>query len=343
MFAPPYDPKRASHFRDALAISLVLGLVALTVVVVRQRAEIRRLSREVASGTEHAGVTVRTARTRSLGMLTPQPAAAMREASLSSNEGNAMRSPEAGRGFKSRAERPSTLARLLENPEFFQAFERHRQSGLDNRFAGLFRRLALGPEELAAFKRLLAEKDSVALEVVAVAETQPDGPLAPGIVNASVRAARAQVEDAIRASLGSDRYAVYRDYEQTQPQRAVVAQLEQRLSYSGAPLAPAQADALVRILSAHAPVSTETTAPAAVVVDTGAPAVLARLQSETSAARVSDAALAESQVVLSAPQVAALREIQTEQHASLTALQLIRDSLPVDDPRNGDTLRLILQ
>ncbi|MCX6953480.1 MAG: hypothetical protein NTV51_15125, partial [Verrucomicrobia bacterium] len=211
------------------------------------------------------------------------------------------------------------------------------------RFAGLFRRLALGPDELATFKRLLTEKENVALEVVAVAETQPGGPLPAGLVNASVSAARAKVEEAIRASLGSDRYAVYRDYEQTQPQRAVVAQLEQRLSYSGTPLAPAQADALVRILAAHAPANAGTTAPAALVVDAGAPAVLARLQSETSAAKVSPAALAESQAVLSAPQVAALREIQTEQHASLVALQFIRDSLPGDNARQQEALRLLLQ
>src|SRR6185436_2421104 len=125
----------------------------------------------------------------------------------------------------------------------------------------------------AAFKRLLAEKENVALDVVAVSEMQPDGPLPAQALTASVNAARAQVEDAIRSSLGNERYAVYRDYEQTLPQRTIVAQLEQRLSYSGAPLAPAQSEALVRILIAHAPApAAAETAPAAMVVGKGAPA-----------------------------------------------------------------------
>src|SRR5205814_1786200 len=102
---------------------------------------------------------------------------------------------------------------------------------LDARFAELFRRLHLSEEELAQFKRLLVEKESVVLDVVTVSEESPSGPLSPAILQASVRTAQAQVEDAIRASLGDDRYAVYHDFEVTLAQRALVTRLEQRLSY----------------------------------------------------------------------------------------------------------------
>lgn len=346
MFAPQHDPERKSPFRDVVVVSLALGVAALGIVVCQQRLEIRRLAQLKLAEVEFPAVTIKQARTRSLGMRPTRPETGARQDEFHVAEDGgkgATGIDDVVRGYKARSQPTSPLARLMENPEFFQALERHRQAAIDARFAGLFRRLALGSEELAEFKRLLAEKDNVALEVLAVAETQADGPLPAATVDASVRDARAKVEDAIRASLGSDRYAVYRDYEQTQPQRAVVAQLEQRLSYSNTPLAPSQAEALVRILSAHAPAVSEQTTPA-VVVGAGAPAALARLQSETAAAKVNDAALNEALVVLAPPQQRALREIQAEQQSSLLALQLIRDSIPASDAHNGGSvLRLLLQ
>jgi hypothetical protein len=342
MFAPSPAPEHRSPFRDVVVVSLALGVVALGVIVGRQRLEIRRLAQAKMAELEAPSVTLRQARTRALGVRPVRKEAPARDEFRASEEAMLLNAGEVMRGFKARPQPANALARLMENPEFYQALERHRQAALDARFAGLFRRLALGPEELAQFKRLLAEKDNVALEVLAVAETQAE-PMPETTVNASVDAARAKVEDQIRASLGNDRYAVYREYEQTQPQRAVVAQLEQRLSYSGAPLTPPQAEALVRILTAHAPTPPAEPGASAVVVGAGAPNAVARLQTETLASRVSDAAYDEAQTVLTPPQQAALKEIQAEQQASLLALQLIRDSIPVGERRTSDTLRLLLQ
>lgn len=346
MFAPPHDPERRSPFRDVVVVSLTLGIVALTVVVCQQRVELRRLAQARIAELDHPAVTLRQARSRSLGGRPVRPDIAVLDEYRPADDTAGPGPGELMRGFKARPQPANALARLMENPEFYQALGRHRQATIDARFAALFRQLGLGAGELAEFKRLLAEKENVALEVLAVAESQAD-PLPPETVNAGVVAARARVEDAIRASLGSDRYAVYREYERTAPQRAVVAQLEQRLSYSGTPLAPGQSEALVRILSAHAPAaaaSDDAVAPA-VVVGAGTPVALARLQSDTSAAKVSDAALAAAQTVLAPAQQGALREIQSEQQASLVALQLIRDSMPsYDVPSNNSAmLRLLLQ
>jgi hypothetical protein len=215
------------------------------------------------------------------------------------------------------------------------------------RFAGLFRQLGLSADELAGFKQLLAEKENVALEVVAVSETQPDGPLPPATLAAGVSAARAEVEAAIRQSLGGERYALYREYEQALPQRTIVAQLEQRLSYSATPLTPTQADALVRILVTHAPAASVTEVPptSSVVVNSKpAPAAApSLLQSEVQVAPVTEVAIAQSHAVLAPAQVAALRDIQNEQQASARAMQLLRDSLPAGDRRLGPAFQLLLQ
>ena len=344
MPTPHHDAGKRSLTRDVLGVSLLLAGVGLVAVVVRQAREVRRLEQAMAPVPGRPAIAVRAVEARSLAVRPPRVGRAVTDDIQTTDGFDPMRSAAAPRSEAARKRTDAPLARLLENPEFFQLLDRHRQATLDTRFAGLFRRLALGSEELATFKQLLAEKDNVALEVVAVSETQPEGPLSGRMMTASVHAARSKVEDAIRASLGDERYAVYRDYEQTQPQRAVVAQLEQRLSYSGAPLAPGQADALVRVLAAHAPgPAAPEVRSAAVVVGSGAPVVLERLRAETSAALVSEAALAESQAVLSVPQLAGLRAIQAEQQASLLAVRLIRESLPANDARQAEMLRLLLQ
>lgn len=343
MFAPSHDPAHRSPFRDVVVVSLMLGIVALGVIVCRQRLEIRRLAQAKMAELEAPSVTLRQARTRALGVRPVRKETPGRDELRAMDDAMLAGASEVVRDFKARPQPANALARLMENPEFYQALERHRQSALDARFAGLFRRLALGPEELAQFKRLLAEKDNVALEVLAVAETQAE-PMPETTVNAGVNAARAKVEDEIRASLGNDRYAVYREYEQTQPQRAVVLRLEQRLSYSSTPLSPPQAEALVRILTANAPApAPEQSTSSAVVVGAGAPNALARLQTETAAARVSESAYKEALTVLTPPQQQALKEIQTEQQASLLTLQLIRDSIPVNERKSSERLRLLLQ
>jgi hypothetical protein len=338
---------------------LALLVAALGVVVWRQQGEIRRLSATSAAATGSTA-SVRHATARTVLPARTAASAAPRERVVSIDEREAGGFAATVRPVGARGPAPSPLARLLGSTEFFHLIELQRQTALDARFGELFRRLALGANELAAFKRLLIEKETAALEVVAVSESQPDGPLSPEALTASVVAARAQADNAIRASLGSERFAVYRDYEQTLPQRTVVAQLEQRLSYSPAPLAPAQAEALVKILATHtpppapagspvAPPSTAAlapvtpiaadTAPTAIVIGPNTPIV----GTDAPAARVTDAAVAAAQAVLSPAQTAALRDLQGEQAAASRAAQLLRDALPTADWRLGLPAQLFLQ
>jgi hypothetical protein len=241
-----------------------------------------------------------------------------------------------------RPRKRSPLARLVENPEFLEALGLHRQSMLDARFAELFRRLNLGTAELAAFKRLLADKENAVLDVVAISESLPDGPLSSDTLRAGVRAAQTQVEQAIQNSLGSERYAMYRDYERTLAHRETVAQLEQRLSYGTAPLLPAQADALVRILVASAPPE-NASSPAVSIVLAASGTTVPILQATAPAGRVTDEGIAQAQAVLAPAQVAALRDLQVEQQAAARAAELVRQSAPGVSETAGIGLSLFLQ
>ena len=344
MSAPPHDSKEASSFQSVLVAALALVTAALAIAVWQQRAEIRRLAPRPLEPLA-PGVALHLATARNLVLASPRADRTAGEPMSAMDDAREFAPSLFPRTARPRPVNPSPLARLLNNPEFFQALALHRQATLDTRFAGLFRRLDLDADELAAFKHLLAEKDNIALDVVAIGEAQPDGPMPGELLNASVAAARAQVEDAIRASLGSERYAVYRDYEDTLPQRTVIAQLEQRLSYSPTPLSPAQSDSLVRILVAHAPppAAADTPRAATVVVGATAPVAEAVTESHAATAVVTNDVIAEAQTLLAPNQVAAFREIQTEQQASARALQLIRENLPGGDRSASTMLNFLLQ
>lgn len=328
---------------------LLAGLAGATAILaglaIWQRVEIQRLKSGNALPVARpaASLTIHTSAGRNIAVVPPASAAHLPEEVRQAAEFNdfvfsAPRAPER------RPRVRSPLARLLDNPEFLQALGRHRQSVVDARFAGLFRQLNLTEEELATFKRLLAEKENVALDVVAINDTLPEGPLTADALRASVRTAKAQVEEAIRASLGSERYAVYREFEQTIAHRATVAQLQQRLSYTAAPLTPAQADSLVRVLATNAPADSASTAPAiSIAVATSNAGALPLLAASAPVGRITDEAIAQSQAVLAPVQIAALRDLQVEQAAGVRAAQLLRDNLPGFDEFIGLGLPPILQ
>lgn len=320
-----------SRAKDILLVGLSVCSGALAIVAWRQHGELqRRAARDAvheSEGTSSNTITVRTAANR---MLTRTPAAS---AGLTTLPGSA----DQGAGMPESPATPSkptrrgtgALVKLMENPEFVSALTLQRHSMLDARFGELFRRMNLEGDELAQFKRLLAEKENVALEVVTVSETAQEGALAPETLRAGIHAAQSQIEQAIHSSLGSDRYAIYRDYERTLPHRATVAQLEQRLSYTRTPLTAAQAEAVVRILAANTPPVAENVAPpASVLVRPRVPEAVPIGPTPVASGRLTEEVVTQVQTVLEPPQVAALRELQVEQQAAQKAADMIRDVAP---------------
>ncbi len=309
-----------------MILGLALLSVGLGVVAWRQRLELERMAVNDSAAT----IAIRSGSARMVA-LKPMNGANTNVADEKVAEPRAKETlanaPAPARTANAR--RASALARLAESMDFRRALELQRQAAIDSRFAELFRRINLEPEELANFKRLLVEKENVALDVVAVSETLPGDPLSREALNAGVSAARAQVDDAIRTTLGGERYQIYRDYEHTLPVRVTVAQLAQRLSYSNAPLAPAQSEALVQAMAQHMPASieTEVTPAVSVVVGTSAPAAVPVLQANVGAGRLSDAVVAAARPLLSPMQMTALQQLQVEQRAAEQAFALIQDSV----------------
>lgn len=149
---------------------------------------------------------------------------------------------------------PGDPRAFFENPQAQKLMQQQQKLALDGRFAPLFKTLNLSTASLDQFKSLLLEKQTVMPDVMAAAREQGVDPRDnPQEFRKMVAAAQADVDGSIKSLLGDEGFANYQQYQQTLPQRSVVNQLQQSLSYTNAPLSAAQADQLVQILASTAP------------------------------------------------------------------------------------------
>jgi hypothetical protein len=220
----------------------------------------------------------------------------------------------------------TNLATLLDNPEFNKLWTAQQKVGLDARYAALFKNLNLSPADLDKFKSLLVEKQNALMDVMAAARDQglnPRNPADRTQIAGLVQAAQAQVDSSIRQTLGDTQFTQYQNYEQTLPQRNVVNQLAQTLSYTGAPLQAYQIDQLVNILAANAPALSQGAGGRMGLAGSMAAGNLF----SRGDAPITDAAVAQAQSVLTASQLAALQQLQTQQQAQRQMGQMMRQIL----------------
>ncbi len=226
---------------------------------------------------------------------------------------------------------PGRFGAMLANPEVQKLMAIQQKSALDGHYASLFKQLQLNPADLDKFKNLLVEKQSAVMDVISAARAEGlTGPGSREQIQQLVQNAQAEVDNNIRSTLGDTAYAQYQSYEATAPQRTVVSQLDQRLSYSSTPLTDAQSAQLVQILAQSAPQgSNPGSNPGggglgrlfAGVAGGGAAAVFGG-----GGAPITNDAITQAQNVLAPQQVAALQSLQQEQQASAQLRQQMRAS-----------------
>jgi hypothetical protein len=224
---------------------------------------------------------------------------------------------------------PGRFGAMMANPEVQKLMAIQQKAALDSRYASLFKQMQLAPADLDKFKSLLVEKQSAVMDVVSAARAQGlSGPDSREQIQQLVQNAQAEVDANIRSTLGDAAFAQYQTYEATMPERTVVTQLEQRLSYSSTPLTDAQSAQLVQILAQTAPPggnSGTTTGggglgrllggatgggPAGIFGGGGTP--------------ITNEAITSAQGILSAQQLAALQSLQQEQQTSAQLRQQMR-------------------
>ncbi|MCF3648787.1 hypothetical protein [Synoicihabitans lomoniglobus] len=214
---------------------------------------------------------------------------------------------------------------LLKDPEMAAAFQTQRRAALDRRYAELFSKLNLPPAQLNQLKDLLAEKQNAPRDVIQAARAEGLGRENRDEIRELIEITQAEIDADIRDAIGTQAFETLTNFEQTQPQRATVSQLESRLSYSGDPLNSAQAEAMVGILANTA--------------SSGATASFGPGRGGNNSTPITDAAIAQAQAVLSSDQLQALQTLQSEQQAAAALNQAMRAQFRPDrtPPSSGAT------
>lgn len=221
----------------------------------------------------------------------------------------------------------TSFTSLMDRPEMAHLMAIQQKGQIDARFAALFKNLGLPADKLAQLKALLADKLSAPTDVLAAAGPQGIDPVRnPQEFTKLIQDTQSELDDKIKSLLPPGDYAQYQNYLQTEPQRAVVSQLQQSLSYSDTQITPAQADQLVQILA-------DTAGSKGAVAGTGPGANVAFAMGpfpsngmgpgSWGATPITDEAIARAQSVLSAPQIQALQDIQQQQQAAAQLRQLL--------------------
>jgi hypothetical protein len=232
--------------------------------------------------------------------------------------------PPGGPGRFDRRARMNNMAGLLENPEFRKLWDSQEKAGLDSRYSALFKALNLSPADLDKFKGLLVERQAAIADVMGAARDQgldPRNPDDRAQIGALLQNAQAQVDATIQQTLGAAQYAQYQNYEQTLPQRNVVTQLAQSLSYTGSPLQDSQTEALVNILATNTPPQNQNAGGMGGLFAGmgGAGGTFGNRMSP-----ITDSAITQAQSILNATQVVALQQLQTQQQAQRQIAQMLR-------------------
>ncbi|HEY1109733.1 MAG TPA: hypothetical protein VGE76_13890 [Opitutaceae bacterium] len=241
----------------------------------------------------------------------------------------------------------AAMRELMAKPEVQALMAQQQKAAVESRYAALFKSLNLSPEQAEKLKTLLADRMNTGRDVAEAARAQGIDPREDRETFAKLLAdAQTTLDNSIKSVISDQGYSQLQAYEQTMPQRNLVEQFQRQLAYSETPLTTQQAEQLVQIMAANPPQRTATDPTQSTVAvrggpdfvfsagggpGLGGPAGAIMIGGGPGAgggsATITSNAIAQSQSVLNASQVAALQQLQQQQAAQQQLQQTIRNTL----------------
>ncbi|HVW22648.1 MAG TPA: hypothetical protein VHC86_15640 [Opitutaceae bacterium] len=216
------------------------------------------------------------------------------------------------------------FAALANNPEFQKLQSIQLKAQLDQRYAALFKTLNLSPEQLDQFKTLLVQRQQAQQDAMQAAFQQGLNPRQDRqAFEQAIADAQTSVDQQIQSLLGDSGYPQYQQYQQTMPERNTVSQVQQALSYSGAPLSDDQANQLVALLAQNQP-SNQNGGGGRGFGGGGFGGPGGAFGGGGPPAQITPQVLTLAQSVLSGPQLQALQQVQQQQQAQQQMRQLMQ-------------------
>lgn len=141
------------------------------------------------------------------------------------------------------------MAKMLENPEMKKMIAQQQRAMMDTMYGPLFKELGLSKEQTERFKELLLAQQMKGVEQAGAlfggnAEGKDKSEVAKTLGDLSK-----QSDEEIKAFLGEDGYAKYKDYKETIGERMQLNQFNQQLASGDHPLSSDQQAQLLRIMN----------------------------------------------------------------------------------------------
>lgn len=150
-------------------------------------------------------------------------------------------------GGEWRERRRERMAAIFDNPEMRLDMVERQMSRIDSSYAGFFRSLDLGPDEIEVLRTLMAEQNIIGWESrMRSSSARTDAERAEA--EAAARQQREVLAAEIDKLLRDEGAAALQDYRDSLPYRREVEALASSLSYGEAPLSPEQSELLVQKL-----------------------------------------------------------------------------------------------
>ena len=135
---------------------------------------------------------------------------------------------------KAKASPMAGMAAMLKNPAMKEMIKAQMKAKMDLAYAPLFKYLNLSDEDAAAFKSLLIDKQMAGMDVgLDIMDQDVSAEDKKAKIAEDAQTSKA-FDEKIKAVLGDEKYAVYKEYEETQPEREAVNLFKQTLPASDA-------------------------------------------------------------------------------------------------------------
>lgn len=146
-----------------------------------------------------------------------------------------------------REDRAARFLRMMDDPDVQAAMRERSKSGVERRYAGLFRSLGLDEETIEVFKELMAEKEMVQRRAAIESRMALEGEGPDILFLAELDLER--LDQSLVEVLGEDAHDTFTYFQETLSERQAVEDLTRLLSYSGTPLAQDRAEQLVGVMA----------------------------------------------------------------------------------------------
>lgn len=140
------------------------------------------------------------------------------------------------------------LAKMMEDPDMKKMMRQQQLVMMDTMYGPLFKQLGLSPEETEKFKELLIDGQMKGVEGAGALFAGEREPAERIEAIKAMGEQQKQLDEQLKTLLGEDRYAQYKDYQESMSERMALDQFQQQLAGGQNPLTEEQSGELFALM-----------------------------------------------------------------------------------------------